>query len=258
MITTHPFFYARRRIERKKGEKKDSFRELNSRLYISTCIIIQPSTDTRSLESFRLGYPPQIPLSNSFYSFLHDPYLILHHHLYSTFVTISNHHQHICPLGMCFLSSGLLLFHIQHPSHPNSMYIFFPFFKGCYITYSILSRAYTLGIQIPSLCRYDPHHNICGQHSLNTLCLLDMSLKKYTFLPSFYDTWFFDIIASMLTHIPCHKSSSFWSLSFLVPFSLSFCQSICYHLSISFFCTPYILTYQPIIDIYGFANFSFF
>lgn len=86
--------------------------------------------------------PIQIPLSNSFYPFLHDPYLIHHHRLYSTLATISNHHQHICPLRMCFLSSGLLLFHKQHPSHSNSMHFFPPFIKGCYITYSILSRAY--------------------------------------------------------------------------------------------------------------------
>jgi len=44
-------------------------------------------------------------------------------------------------------------------------------------------------------------------------CLSDMSLNKYTLLSFFlYDTWFFfDIVASVLTHIPCHKSSSCWS-----------------------------------------------
>jgi len=57
--------------------------------------------------------------------------------------------------------------------------------------------------------------------------------RKYTtsFLPSTI-LFFFDI---MLTHIPCHKSSSCWSPSFLVPFPLPSCQSIWYRLSISFF-----------------------
>jgi len=94
-----------------------------------------------------------------------------------------------------------------------------------------------------------------NHHSLNILCLLDMSLNKYTFLPHFYDTWFFwHHRFNAYTH---SLSQKFILLeSHLIPFSLSCqCQSIRYRLSISSFCTPYILTYQPIIDIYGFAFF---
>lgn len=52
----------------------------------------------------------------------------------------------------------------------------------------------------------------------NFFCLLDLFLNKLTHLPSFHDTcFFFDVNASMLAHIPCHKSLS-WSLFFFVPF----------------------------------------
>jgi len=93
----------------------------------------------------------------------------------------------------------------------------FSFYKGCYITYSILS----LGIQIFSLCRYDPHHNICGTTILwiFSACLICLWTNTPSFL-TFMILGFFDIIASMLTHIPCHKSSSCWSLSSHPVFSL--------------------------------------
>ena len=99
----------------------------------------------------------------------------------------------------------------------------------------------------------DPHHNICGtHHPLITLCLLDMSLTNTpSFLPFtiFGFFWYHRFIAHTFLVTKVHLVG----VSFLIPFFLSSCQSICYRLSIS-----YILTYQPIIDIYGFANFSFF
>ena len=97
-----------------------------------------------------------------------------------------------------------------------------------------------------------PQH-MWNHHSLNFLCLLDMSLNKYTFLPPFYDTWFFwhhrfNAYTFLVTKV------HLVGVSQLIPFSLSCqCQSICYRFSLSFFCIPYIFTYQPIIDIYGFT-----
>jgi len=90
-------------------------------------------------------------------------------------------------------------------------------------------------------------------------CLSDMSLNKYTLLSFFlYDTWFFLISSLQCLHTFLVTKVHLVGVPFLVPISISSCQSICYRLSISFFCTPYIFAYQPIIDIYGFANFSFF
>jgi hypothetical protein len=91
-------------------------------------------------------------------------------------------------------------------------------------------------------------------HSLNTLCLL-----WQIHLPSFSDTWFFLISSLQCLHTflvtkvylvgVSHFSSRFLSS----PASLSAIVS-----PFPFFCTPYIHTYHPTIDIYGFANFSFF
>jgi len=116
-----------------------------------------------------------------------------------------------------------------------------------------LSRAYTLGIQIPSLCRYDPHHNICGHHSLNILCLLDISLNKYT--PSFLSRYlvFWHHRFNAYTHSLSQKFV-FWSLSFWSLFSLSLFLPV-YLLSSPFpFCTP--STYHWYLRICDF--FSFF
>jgi len=49
-----------------------------------------------------------------------------------------------------------------------------------------------LGIQISSLCRYDPHHNICGTTILWIFSACLMFLKEiHNFLPPFHDTFFF-------------------------------------------------------------------
>ena len=172
---TYLFFYGRKRLK-EKGEKKNSFRELNSRLYISTCIIIQPSADTRSLESFRLGHSPQIPVK-FILLILHDPYLIHHHHLYSTLVTISS--TCASPFHRAYFSST---YNIHHT--PIACTFFFPFIRMLHNLFHFLPCT-TLGIQTSSLCRYDPQHTICGT------TILWIPLNKYThsFLSRYLVFW---------------------------------------------------------------------
>jgi len=122
--------------------------------------------------------------------------------------------------------------------------------KGCCVTCSTLSRAYTSSSQGKSL---DLHHNICGtDHSSNILCLLDLFLNKCTFL-SFTILGFFELQSLHTFLVTKVFSESLVSCPFSP--SLSSCRSMCYRLP---FCIPYILTYQPIIDIYGLAEFFLF
>ena len=78
-------------------------------------------------------------------------------------------------------------------------------------------------------------------------------------LPSFHDTWYFfwHHRFNAYTH---SLSQKFILLESLIsrPVSSLLPVHLLSSLHFFFFCTAYILAYQPIIDIYGFANFPFF
>jgi len=158
------------------------------------------------------------------------------------------------------------------------MHFFPPFIKGCYITYSILSRAYIssqdLSPHSADMYTTTIHFVLSREYTLSTLhsywpapqhmwnppsfecSLLDVFEQKH--FPSFLP---FTILGFLISSLQCLHTFlvtkvhlvgvSSIILFFFPPTSLSAIVSI------SFFCTPYILTYQPVIDVYGFANSSF-
>jgi len=115
-------------------------------------------------------------------------------------------------------------------------------------------------IQIPSLCRYDPHHNICGTTILWIFSACFICFWTNTHSPSFLLLYLAFLTSSLqclhtflvlVTKVHFVGVSHFWPRG-----PLFFLLLPVYLLSFLHFFFLYSI-HQPIIDIYGFAIFFF-